>query len=113
MYAKNARFALGTDITRNYISIVLINLATEIIESIRVEKPFENSPTYYQDLVRLINNLVTVSGVNPSDILGAGFSVPGVLAEDWQMIVYSHVLQGGSSPMFNHKPGAPLPGDAM
>jgi predicted NBD/HSP70 family sugar kinase len=90
---KNARFAIGTDITRNHVSIVLINLATEIIESTRVEIPYENTPAYYQDVVQSINQLVSISGVKPQDVLGAGFSVPGVLTRDGQMIIYSHVLQ--------------------
>jgi predicted NBD/HSP70 family sugar kinase len=91
--AKNAKFALGTDITRNHISIVLINLAADIIESIRIEKPYENTPAYYQEVVRLIEQLVSVTGVNPADILGAGFSIPGILTRDGQMIIYSHVLE--------------------
>ncbi|MDR3338173.1 MAG: ROK family transcriptional regulator [Treponema sp.] len=89
---KNAKFAIGTDITRNHISIVLINLAADIIESARVEMVYDNTPAYYQEAVRLINQAVTVSGIDPDDILGAGFSVPGVLTRDGQMIIYSHVL---------------------
>jgi predicted NBD/HSP70 family sugar kinase len=92
-YEKNAKFAIGTDITRNHVSIVLINLATEIIESLRLEIDYENTPAYYEKIVELIKELVVVSGVDPGDILGAGFSVPGVLTRDGQMIIYSHVLQ--------------------
>jgi predicted NBD/HSP70 family sugar kinase len=90
---KNAKFAVGTDITRDHVSIVLINLATEIIESVRFEAPYENTPAYYREIIRRINGLTAVAGVNPENILGAGFSVPGVLARDGQMIIYSHVLE--------------------
>jgi predicted NBD/HSP70 family sugar kinase/biotin operon repressor len=95
---KNAKFAIGTDITRNHLSIVLINLATDIIESIRFEAPYENTPAYYQKTLELITRLISVTGVNPADILGAGFSVPGVLAKDGRMIIYSHVLQVSALP---------------
>jgi predicted NBD/HSP70 family sugar kinase len=95
---KNAKFAIGTDITRNHVSIVLINLATEIIASNRVEMAYQNTPAYYQEVVRLIKQLVTVSSINPVNILGAGFSVPGVLTRDGQMIIYSHVLQVSALP---------------
>jgi predicted NBD/HSP70 family sugar kinase len=78
--------------------MVLINLATEIIESIRFEVPYENTPAYYQKVVELITRLVTVAGVNPRDVLGAGFSVPGVLTADGQMIIYSHVLEAAALP---------------
>ncbi|MDR2303957.1 MAG: ROK family transcriptional regulator [Treponema sp.] len=93
LYEKNARFAIGTDITRSHVSVVLINLAAEIIEGARVEMPFENSQYYYQEVVDIIRRLVKVAGVDPGIILGAGFSVPGVLSRDGQMIIYSHVLQ--------------------
>jgi predicted NBD/HSP70 family sugar kinase len=92
-FRKNAKFAIGADITRNHISIVLINLTTDIIEHIRVERAYENTPAYYQELVRMINQLVTIAGIPAADILGAGFSVPGVLTDDGRMIIYSHVLQ--------------------
>ncbi|MDR2786595.1 MAG: ROK family protein [Treponema sp.] len=92
-FRKDAKFAIGTDITRNHISIVLINLATEIVKMNRIEKPFKNTGAYYQELVCLIERLAAASGVRREDILGAGFSVPGVLTADGQMIIYSHVLE--------------------
>jgi predicted NBD/HSP70 family sugar kinase len=92
-FIKNAKFAVGTDIERNHISIVLINLAAEIIESIRIERPYENIPAYYAEVVRLIKQLVMVSGVREEAVLGAGFSIPGIHTRDGQMLVYSHVLQ--------------------
>jgi hypothetical protein len=48
MFTENARFALGTEITLNHISIVPINLASEIIEYARIEKAHENTPVYYR-----------------------------------------------------------------
>ena len=95
-YSKNAKFAIGVDITLDHVSIVLINLATEIIESIRAKIPYENVPGYYAKIVGLVNNLIIVSGANPADILGVGFSVPGILTSDGQMIIYSHVLQASA-----------------
>jgi predicted NBD/HSP70 family sugar kinase len=108
-FRKNAYFALGTEITLNHISIVLINLASEIIEYARIEKTYENTPAYYQDLVRLIGHLVTASGVNPNAILGAGFSVPGILTKDGQMIIYSHVLQVSALQCSTISHGLPYP----
>ena len=104
---KNARFAIGVDITRTHISAVLINLATEIIESTRVEITYENTPAYYQEIIRHINQLVTISGSNPAKILGVGFSVPGVLARDGQMIIYSHVLEVSALPCSTISRGLP------
>jgi predicted NBD/HSP70 family sugar kinase len=109
MYTKNARFSLGIDITRNHISIVLINLAAEIIESNKIEKIYENTPAYYQAVVRLIEQLVIVSGVREDTILGAGFSIPGILTRDGQMLIFSHVLQVSALQCSTISRGLPYP----
>jgi predicted NBD/HSP70 family sugar kinase len=109
IYEKNARFALGVDITRSHVSIALVNLAADIIENIRAEMPFEHSPAYFQEVTALIMRLVTVSGVEQAHILGAGFSVPGVLTRDGQMIIYSHVLRVSALPCSTISRGLPFP----
>ncbi|MDR2184646.1 MAG: ROK family transcriptional regulator [Treponema sp.] len=108
-YEKNARFAIGTDITRNHISIVLINLAGEIIESIKIEKLYENTPAYYLEMVQLIKQLIVVSGIREDVILGAGFSIPGILARNGQMLIYSHVLQVSALQCSTIGRGLPYP----
>jgi predicted NBD/HSP70 family sugar kinase len=110
-YVKNARFAIGTDITRNHISVVLVNLAGEIIESTRIEKPYENTPAYYLEMVQLIKQLVVVSGVREDVILGAGFSIPGILTRDGQMLIYSHVLQVSALQCSTISRGLPYPAE--
>lgn len=93
IFAKNARYAVGADITRSHISIVLINLAGEIIQSVRLDRSFTNNPAYFQEVTGAIAAMIAASGVEQGSILGAGFSVPGVLTRDGQMIIYSHVLE--------------------
>ncbi|MDR1505562.1 MAG: ROK family transcriptional regulator [Treponema sp.] len=90
---KNARFSIGTEIERNHVSVVLVNLAAEIIDYVRIEKPFENTQVYYQEVVKIIHNLIEVSGVGKKAVLGTGFSIPGILTRDGQMLIYSHVLE--------------------
>jgi predicted NBD/HSP70 family sugar kinase len=107
--AKNAKFSIGVDITRNHISAVLINLTAEIIESVRVSTSFENSPSYYHELGQLIGRLIDASGVNTGDILGVGFSVPGILTEDHRMLVFSHVLQVSALQCSNISQGLSYP----
>ena len=42
----DARYALGIDITQNHLSIVLINLNLDIIDSERMRCPFEDTSLY-------------------------------------------------------------------
>jgi predicted NBD/HSP70 family sugar kinase len=96
---KNAHFALGIDITRNHISVVLINLVSDIIESIRVQRAFENNPAYYQELVRLTCNIVEAAGVEGEKILGVGVSLPGIASADGKTLAYSHALGLSALPI--------------
>jgi predicted NBD/HSP70 family sugar kinase/biotin operon repressor len=108
-FDKNARFSIGTEIERNHISFVLANLAAEIIEYERIERPFENTRMYYQEIVKIINNLITVSGVKEKAVLGTGFSIPGILTRDGQMLIYSHVLEVSGLQCSTIARGLPYP----
>jgi predicted NBD/HSP70 family sugar kinase len=89
---KNARFAVGVDITRNHFSIVLINLTADIIKINRVKRQYENEAAYYQRIVSLIDEMLGESCLDRDKILGVGFSVPAILSDDGQLLVYSRAL---------------------
>lgn len=91
--AQNARFALGVDITRNHINIVLVNMRVEIMAGKRINIGFENTAAYFQTLRNAVLELVEESGCAADSIIGIGLSVPGVLSQDAQMLIYSHVLE--------------------
>lgn len=46
-YIPNARFSVGMDITKNHLSIVIINLESKIIASKRMRILFEDKDEYY------------------------------------------------------------------
>jgi predicted NBD/HSP70 family sugar kinase len=89
---KNARFAVGVDITRNHLSVVLINLAADIIDRRRVKQRYEDNAAYYRQIVGLIDEMIADAGIVSDKILGTGFSVPAILSEDGRLLVYSRVL---------------------
>jgi predicted NBD/HSP70 family sugar kinase len=89
---KDARFAVGVDITRNHFSVVLINLTADIIKINRVRRQYEDNAAYYRRIVSLIDGMINSAGIAREKILGAGFSVPAILSEDGQQLVYSRVL---------------------
>lgn len=90
---KDARLAIGLDITRNHISVVLVNLEGTIIESIREKIPYKNNLEYAKKLGAIVNRFVEESKADTGKILGMGVSVPGVLSNDQQILIDSHVLQ--------------------
>ena len=90
---KNARVAIGVDITRNHISVVLVNLDGSIADSIREKIPYHNSTEYAKELGTIVNRFIEQSKVDTAIILGMGIAVPGILSNDQRILLHSHILQ--------------------
>jgi len=91
-YAKNARYSIGIDITLSHIRVVIVNLAAEILTSCYIRKTFQDSVVYFSELGDLVEQLISDSKIEPCLILGVGFSIPGVISADCQLLIHSHVL---------------------
>ncbi len=89
---NDARFAVGLDITRSQIASTLVNLQGEVIRSTAKTIPFSESAAYVEKIGILINEMIDAAGINRSRIIGAGISIPGVLAKDGDRLITSHVL---------------------
>lgn len=90
---KNARLALGVDITLNHIGVVLVNLDGTVLKSIREKIPYQKTIEYAKTLGAIVDRFVEQSQADPKKILGMGVSVPGILSTDGQILLDSHVLQ--------------------
>ncbi len=99
----DARIALGLDITRNHIGIVAVDLRGNIIRNIRASLRFEADEDYFQRVGALLREFVEALEVPKERILGVGISVPGILSEDHQTVVYATVLgfTGGTLERFS------------
>ncbi len=97
---RDARLAVGLDITRSHISAVLTDLGGAIVNSLRVSVPFRYEEGYFRRLGQAAAQVA--AGVEPSRLLGAGVSVPGIVSADGAHIPNSHVLgfRGGESRDF-------------
>ncbi|WP_206107366.1 ROK family transcriptional regulator [Paenibacillus apii] len=89
---KDAKLAVGLDITNNHLSLVLVDLSGEIVKSTRVSKIFENSQDYIKEIGELVSGFIEISNIDKSKVLGVGIAVPGILSDDKQTVVYSHAL---------------------
>lgn len=90
--AVHAKQAVGLDITKNHISLVLTDLSGEILKYVRIFLPYAHEETYYRKVNREIDNFLEERNVNRSRILGIGISFPGIIDLGRKMITYSHVL---------------------
>lgn len=78
---KAARTAIGVDITRQHINIVVIDLAMGVLYSKRVTRRLRDTQESYEGLRQIICEAIGESQAEPSSILGMGISLPSIIDE--------------------------------
>ncbi|MDL2207084.1 ROK family transcriptional regulator, partial [Eubacteriales bacterium OttesenSCG-928-N13] len=92
MPVQDVRMSVGVDITRNHVSLVLVNLTGDIVHHRRHPFAYQRAESYYAEVGRLIDAFITECDVDPDVVLGVGFAIPGIILNEGTMISYSHVL---------------------
>ncbi|KGK92091.1 ROK family transcriptional regulator [Desulfosporosinus sp. HMP52] len=97
------KYAVGLDITRNHVGIVLIDLGGKLLKNVRKQYPFVNSKEYFQGVGNLVKEFINESTIESSKILGVGIALPAILSADKQTVNYATVIdfQGGSVKEFS------------
>lgn len=98
---KDARTAVGIDITRNHVNLVILDLAMNIIYSRRVKMSLHDTEASYQELKSLIGRTIEESGVDREHILGIGLSLPAIIGEDGRKINGMHEQMEISYDIYN------------
>lgn len=105
----DARFAMGIDITRNHLSLVLIDLGLNIIGSKRMRLPFQDSPEYFQILSAEMNRLLKDHFIENDKFLGVGISLPAHIKGDQKTISYVTVINVSANIYDRLVPYIPYP----
>lgn len=90
---NDTKLSVGIDITKNHISMVIVDLMGEIVESKRITKKFKIEELYFEELKFILEEFIEDSSIDKEKILGIGISVPGILSNDKNQILYSHALE--------------------
>lgn len=86
----DAKYSLGIDITKEHISLVLINLYGNIVKHLKLEKRFDYTDDYFIWMNKSIEEFICKIDINK--ILGAGISIPGIIDKSGKYITSSYVL---------------------
>ncbi|PWJ87890.1 MarR family transcriptional regulator [Oceanotoga teriensis] len=89
---SNSKLAIGLDITKNHVGILLTNLKGEIIKYERFNNPFKDEDNYYIEINKKIKDFLSEIVKNDKNILGMGISFPGIINLEKEMVSYSHML---------------------
>lgn len=96
--AANAKQAIGLDITKNHVSMLLSNLTGEILKYVRIYKPYAPGDAYCREVNEELEHFLEESGAGRDKILGIGISFPGIIDLERGMIADSHILEVESVP---------------
>lgn len=87
---EDAKYSLGIDITKNHISLVLVNLYGNVVKHLRLKKSFDYADNYLLWMKKSIEDFI--DGMDINKILGAGVSIPGIIDKSEHYITSSYVL---------------------
>lgn len=90
--AVNVKQAVGLDITKNHIGLVLTNLTGGILNHTRIFLPYAHEEAYYRRVNEELEAFLEESNADCGKILGIGISFPGIIDLDRRLITYSHIL---------------------
>ncbi|MBA4701658.1 MAG: ROK family protein [Ruminococcus sp.] len=89
---KDIRYALGIDITRNHIGIVLTDLTKTVKSHVRLREKFVFEDAYFQTLGKVLEEFIDKAQVDREKIMGVGISVPAIIDMQRNYITYSRAL---------------------
>ncbi len=90
--SEDAGKAVGLDITKNHISLVLTELTGRIVKYERIFLPYAARDDYYLEVNQKIALFLQDGGCDRENILGIGISFPGIMDLEKELVADSHVL---------------------
>lgn len=88
----DAHLAIGLDITRNHIGIVLVDLCGKLVQYMRKKSSFCMEQSYFESLGLIVKDFIRKTGCATHKILGVGISLPGIIDENGTILNFSHAL---------------------
>lgn len=87
---KNARVAMGVDITANHVNIVVVNMSLQVLHQQRYKVVLDESDVSLEWLDQVIQSTIEQIKDPEKDFLGIGFSIPGIVGEDGYTLLAIH-----------------------
>lgn len=89
---RDARIALGIDVTRNHITITALDLTGTIITFRRYRLSFQSTDLYFQSVGKTLEAFIRDNHLDESRILGIGIGLPALVDADRRHVFFSKIL---------------------
>lgn len=106
---QDSGYAIGLDITKNHIGIILTNLSKKNLSYKRIRYPYRNEEGYYRKMSIIVEEYIKKAAITKGKLLGIGIAVPGIVNEEEGRITFSHALGIEDVPTETFTGKLPLP----
>lgn len=89
---QNVRYAIGVDITKNHIGLVMTNLSEKVLKHTRIRRTFMFEDAYFRELSEIIEAFIGEDEDIRERIEGVGISMPCIVDGKRNVITNSHAL---------------------
>jgi predicted NBD/HSP70 family sugar kinase len=88
----NAFMALGMEIFRHHVTMVILNARGDQVAHKTLVEPFSNTASYYARISEKLQKFVASYDVDPQKIIGLGIGIQGLVSADGTTVVYGKIL---------------------
>ncbi len=92
-FVPDAKMAIGVDITKTYMSFVLVDLSLRLLDQKKIWITYENTEEYYRRISEEAEAMLLRGHVDKSRFLGIGISLPVIVGEGGRTITYAEVIE--------------------
>lgn len=89
---KDAKVALGIDVTLNHVTVVAVDLTGTIISFSLHRMKFRAEDEYYQYVGSTLSSLIKDIGLTKEQILGVGVGLPALVDADRKSVFFSKII---------------------
>ncbi len=104
-----SELGIGIQVTRRHLRLALVNLFGEVLAVRKEVHPFCDEPSWYRELKEMIEHFLEEAGDDRDKIVGAGLSFPGIIDQDNNLILHSHVFNLTNVSLDRFIKAVPLP----
>lgn len=95
--AKGLYYAVGAEITKHHLQLVLVDMNHDLIAEERIRYPYKDATSYYVGIGTYVQQFLEKNGIseeagNTDSVLGVGMSIPGTIDADAGVIWRSITL---------------------
>ncbi|MCQ2511411.1 MAG: ROK family transcriptional regulator [Lachnospiraceae bacterium] len=91
-FNKDLKKILGIDIGVNHVKFLITDFCGDFVCEKKVKLKFQDTIAWYESLTDKLNEFFMECSIDSKDILCAGLSFPGIIDEEKEVIVKSHIL---------------------